>query len=67
MGQNQFYVCIAHGVLILAQQSLPWMRTMKPKSNGICRSGCPTQDHASYGECLQDARIAVDKTSLKVK
>lgn len=37
----------------------------KPKPNGICRSGCPTQDHKSYGDCLTDARIAVDKTSLR--
>lgn len=22
-----------------------------------CRSGCPTQDHATYGECLRSARI----------
>lgn len=22
-----------------------------------CRSGCPTQDHATYGECLKSARI----------
>lgn len=24
-----------------------------------CRSGCPTQDHGSYGECLKDARFGV--------
>ena len=24
-----------------------------------CRSGCPTQDHESYGECLKDARFGV--------
>lgn len=24
-----------------------------------CRSGCPTQDHGSYGECLRDARFGV--------
>ena len=36
-------------------------------SNPNCRSGCPTQDHDSYGECLRDANIAIDKTSLKVK
>jgi hypothetical protein len=33
----------------------------------VCRSGCPTQDHDSYGDCLQAANIAIDKTSLKVK
>jgi hypothetical protein len=27
--------------------------------NGICRSGCKTQDHASYAECLKDARIII--------
>lgn len=24
-----------------------------------CRSGCPSQDHGSYGECLKDARFGV--------
>lgn len=24
-----------------------------------CRSGCPTQDHASWGECAKSARFAV--------
>lgn len=24
-----------------------------------CRSGCPTQDHATYGECLKAARFGV--------
>jgi len=37
----------------------------KPQPNGICRTGCPTQDHADYGECLFQARINVDKSSLK--
>ena len=30
-----------------------------------CRSGCPTQDCASYAECCKS--INVDKSSLKVK
>jgi hypothetical protein len=30
-----------------------------------CRTGCPTQDHADYGECLFAARINIDKTSLR--
>ena len=30
-----------------------------------CRTGCKTQDHESYWDCLQDAAIAVDKTSLR--
>ncbi len=30
-----------------------------------CRTGCKTQDHETYWDCLQDASIAVDKTSLK--
>ena len=37
----------------------------KPTPNGICRTGCPTQDHADYSECLVAARINVDKSSLK--
>lgn len=24
-----------------------------------CRAGCPTQDHASYGECLRSAGVRV--------
>lgn len=32
-----------------------------------CRSGCSTQDHDSYSDCLADANIGIDKTSLKVK
>lgn len=35
------------------------------KGNVNCRSGCPTQDHASYGDCLQGANIGIDKTSLR--
>lgn len=30
-----------------------------------CRTGCRTKDHADYWECLVDARISVDKTSLR--
>ena len=32
-----------------------------------CRTGCPTKDHKSWGECVADANIAIDKTSLKAK
>jgi hypothetical protein len=32
-----------------------------------CRSGCDTQDHATYAECLQAANISIDRESLKVK
>jgi hypothetical protein len=35
--------------------------------NPNCRTGCKTQDHESYGDCLQASNIAIDKTSLKVK
>ena len=24
-----------------------------------CRSGCPTQDHANWGECARDANLSV--------
>ena len=27
----------------------------------VCRSGCPTQDHASYKDCLKDAHFGVAK------
>ena len=30
-----------------------------------CRSGCTTKDHATYSDCLADARIGIDKTSLR--
>lgn len=39
----------------------------KPKPNGICRTGCPTQDHKTWGDCARGAGIAIDKTSLRVK
>lgn len=35
--------------------------------NTNCRAGCKTQNHESYNDCLQDANIAIDKTSLKTK
>jgi hypothetical protein len=37
----------------------------KPQANGICRAGCPTQDHNSYADCLESANIGIDKTSLR--
>jgi hypothetical protein len=27
-----------------------------------CRSGCATQDHRSYAECLQEANVAISAT-----
>ena len=30
-----------------------------------CRSGCITKDHATYADCLADARIGIDKWSLR--
>lgn len=39
----------------------------KPEPNGICRTGCPTQDHKTWGDCARGAGIAIDKTSLRVK
>ena len=24
-----------------------------------CRTGCPTQDHASYGECLKAMKVGI--------
>lgn len=32
-----------------------------------CRTGCKTQDHATYAECLKAANIQIDKESLKTK
>lgn len=32
-----------------------------------CRSGCETQDHETYAECLKAANISIDRESLKVK
>lgn len=31
----------------------------------ICRTGCNTQDHESYWECLQAANVSIDKSSLR--
>lgn len=25
-----------------------------------CRTGCPTKDHATYGECLRSARVGAN-------
>lgn len=36
---------------------------MSEKSS--CRAGCPTKDHANWGECARAAKIGVDKESLK--
>lgn len=57
-GHNNFLFCFS---------SFDWIISMasKVKPNGICRSGCPTQDHDSYGECIQSANIGIDKTSLR--
>lgn len=32
----------------------------------MCRTGCPTQDHATWGECARAAVIQIDNHSLKV-
>jgi hypothetical protein len=32
-----------------------------------CRSGCETQDHETYADCLKEANISIDKESLKIK
>lgn len=29
-----------------------------------CRTGCPTQDHATFGECARAANIQIDRYSL---
>lgn len=26
----------------------------------MCRTGCPTQDHASWGECARDSNIQME-------
>lgn len=31
------------------------------EKNPNCRSGCPSQDHESYKDCLQDMRIGITK------
>lgn len=30
----------------------------------MCRTGCASKDHASYGDCLRDANIQIDRYSL---
>lgn len=30
-----------------------------------CRTGCPTQDHTSWGECARAADIQIDRHALK--
>lgn len=29
-----------------------------------CRKGCETRDHVTWGDCVRDANIAVDRTAL---
>lgn len=29
-----------------------------------CRSGCPTKDHATWGECARAARFQIDRHAL---
>lgn len=29
-----------------------------------CRDGCPTKDHATWGDCARAARIQVDRAAL---
>jgi hypothetical protein len=29
-----------------------------------CRTGCPTKDHATWGECVRAARIQIDRAAL---
>lgn len=33
--------------------------TSETKPNGICRTGCKTQDHESYGACLRDSNLQI--------
>ena len=30
-----------------------------------CRTGCPTQDHASWGECARQSDLQIDTHALK--
>lgn len=32
---------------------------MTVEPNGICRTGCKTQDHKSYGDCLRESNIQI--------
>jgi hypothetical protein len=33
---------------------------MSSNVGSACRSGCPTRDHSSWGECARAARIGLD-------
>lgn len=62
--------CVAHGGYVSSAKCFECNDTAegiapKVKPNGVCRTGCPTQDHADYSECLVAARINVDKSSLR--
>lgn len=30
----------------------------------MCRTGCPTQDHANWGACARSARLQIDKYGI---
>ena len=32
-----------------------------------CRTGCPTQDHANWGECARDANLSIGNESVMAK
>lgn len=42
-----------------------WIEGCRECNTNNCRSGCLTQDHETYWDCLQAANINIDKTSLK--
>ena len=52
-----------------AEQSMvtPQPNSKPEQKSEKCRTGCKTQDHQSWGECLRQANIQVDRESLKVK
>ena len=45
--------------LICGLPELPKEPWRPPPSNSTCRTGCPTQDHASWGECARAANMRV--------
>lgn len=59
--------CHAHGGIASASNCLECRSTayLLEVKGAKCRTGCKTKDHDTYAECLADARIAVDKSSLR--
>jgi hypothetical protein len=57
--------CVVHGGIASPSACFECQDNERQTQPSPCRTGCDTQDHATYGECLQAASISIDRTSLR--